>query len=52
MKDVKQFFRGVFWTLFFGMAVWIALDMGKVVAHYKQNEHMTELVALSLEDIK
>lgn len=52
MKQVIQFSRGVFWTLFVGMAMWISFDMTKVVAHYKQGEHMTELVALSMDDVK
>lgn len=43
--------QGVFWTLFVGMAAWIALDMTKVVAHYKQNQHMNEIVALSIDDL-
>jgi hypothetical protein len=38
--DIPIFLRGVFWTLFMGMAAWIAVDMNKIVAHYKQAEYM------------
>lgn len=50
-NKMKNFMQGVFWTLFVGMAAWIALDMTKVVAHYKQNQHMNEIVALSIDDL-
>lgn len=52
MKEVKAFTFGILFTLFIGMATWITFDMNKIVAHYKQADHMKELVALSLEDLK
>lgn len=57
MKDIKQFSRGVFWTLFIGMAAWIAFDVSdKVVPKdgytTAQREAMNDVVALSLEDLK
>lgn len=57
MKDIKQFSRGVFWTLFFGMAAWIAFDVSdKVVPKdgytVAQREAMTDVVALSMGDLK
>lgn len=58
MKDAKQFARGVFWTLFVGMAAWIAFDIsGKVIPDSQgyttaQREAMTDTIALSIEDLK
>lgn len=58
MKDVKQFARGVFWTLFVGMAAWIAFDLSdKVIQDDKgytvsQREAMNDIVALSMDDLK
>lgn len=58
MKDAKQFARGVFWTLFVGMAAWIAFDIsGKVIPDAQgytksQKEAMNDLVYLSVEDLK
>lgn len=58
MKDAKQFARGVFWTLFVGMAAWIAFDLSdKVIKDetgytVSQRAAMTDLVALSVEDLK
>ena len=39
-NNILPFMRGVFWTLFIGMGCWIAVDMNKIVAHYKQAEYM------------
>jgi hypothetical protein len=58
MKDIKQFSRGVFWTLFIGMAAWIAFDIsGKVVPDASgytvaQREAMTKSVMLGLGDLE
>jgi len=58
MKDIKQFSRGVFWTLFIGMAVWIAFDMNsKTITDqmgytFTQRDAMKDLVALSMDDLK
>jgi hypothetical protein len=58
MKDIKQFSRGVFWTLFIGMAAWIAFDIsGKVIPDSEgytlsQREAMTDTIALSIGDLK
>lgn len=58
MKDIKQFSRGVFWTLFIGMAAWICLDVsGKVIPDSRgytiaQRQAMNDVVALSMDDLK
>lgn len=58
MKDAKQFARGVFWTLFVGMAAWIAFDIsGKVIPDAQgytsaQREAMNDTIALSIGDLK
>lgn len=58
MKDVKQFARGVFWTLFVGMGLWIAFDIsGKVIPDAQgyttaQRTAMNDVVALSMDDLK
>lgn len=48
----KYFFKGVFWTIFICMAAWIGTDMNKIIGHYKQANHMTEMVALSMGDLQ
>lgn len=58
MKDAKQFARGVFWTLFVGMAAWIAFDIsGKVITDAQgyttaQRAAMTDTIALSMGDLR
>jgi len=48
--DILLFMRGVFWTLFIGMAAWIAFDVNKIVAHYKQAEYMRLNIEQALEE--
>lgn len=48
--EMQIFMRGVFWTLFIGMAAWIAMDMNKIVAHYKQAEYMRLNIEQALEE--
>lgn len=56
--NISSFLRGVFWTLFVGMAAWIAFDIsGKVIPDAQgytvsQREAMNDLVHLSLKDVK
>lgn len=54
---MRNFMRGVFWTVFIGMAAWIAFDLsdkfivtkdGYTVA---QREAMNGLVQLSVSDL-
>ena len=58
MKDAKQFARGVFWTLFVGMGLWIAFDVSEKVVPdsqgytVSQRSAMNELVYLSTDDLK
>lgn len=55
---MKNFLRGVFWTIFICMAAWIGFDMSdKVIPDAKgytvaEREAVTDLVQLSLEDVQ
>lgn len=49
---VSYFFKGVFWTLFIGMAGYIGAGLYERGYNIEQREAMTELVALSMGDLE